>query len=110
MLLTRDHSLRPEWPGQPAGPWGYSQCEHRPNLSAGDSMSAGHPQILPPPRAICVVVLRLVQRPPVQRPGTGLTGDRPLPKETHMTDTITLTGLVATDPRHVVTSEGFPVS
>ncbi|CAN5515773.1 hypothetical protein BH10ACT6_BH10ACT6_01180 [soil metagenome] len=30
---------------------------------------------------------------------------RPL-KETPMTDTITLTGLVATTPRHLVTSEG----
>ncbi len=27
-----------------------------------------------------------------------------------MTDTITLTGLVATDPRHIVTSEGLPIT
>ena len=28
----------------------------------------------------------------------------------HMTDTITLTGLVATTPRHLVTSEGLPIT
>ena len=27
-----------------------------------------------------------------------------------MTDTITLTGLVATTPRHLVTSEGLPIT
>jgi single-strand DNA-binding protein len=31
-------------------------------------------------------------------------------KEHSMTDTITLSGLVATTPRHLVTSEGLPIT